>query len=145
MTGQYTSKVLYNTFYSDIKYKGLLYPSVENAYQAQKEPDQVKRMKYTRLSTSQAIYYGNRKRLSYNWLENRDKIMHELLEIKFQDKHFREELLSSDLDDTIFYNTDHNNYWGFCTCEKCRNKNQNKLKDMLIVIKNNYMEETVSQ
>ena len=128
---------LSNTYPCNVKYKGYLYKSAEAAFQAQKNESHVYKYSLTFLDSKGAKREGRRIDLIPNWDNMKDDIMFEIVKTKFeQNKDLMEKLLSIPDDELIEYNTWHDNYWGYCTCSKCKNKKKyNKLGKILSMIK----------
>lgn len=98
-----------------IEYGGIVYPSTEHAYQAQKtnDPD-------LRLQISKAPFKGIKrmvKDLRPDWEEVKVSIMKDLIELKFGP--LAQKLLDTDpmyLEEGNYW---HDNFWGNCSCPRC--------------------------
>lgn len=135
---------LSNFYPVDIIYKGQVYPSVEHAYQSAKTEDiNIKRLFESRkLSAKQARAEGKQIHidLSY-WKDIKDSVMYELIRIKFLTyPELKDKLLNTRDSDLVEENWWHDNYWGNCICERCKNKRGlNKLGNILLRVKSELM------
>lgn len=124
-----------------ITYEDLVFPSVENAYQASKSEDIEIRKKFQKLTPGEAKHLGGEINLRSDWDNVKDKIMTELLNLKFS---FKSDLLHilMDTHDSILVegNYWHDNYWGVCYCTKCPGKGLNRLGSILMDIRLHYSE-----
>ena len=116
------------------------YPTLEHAFQAYKTNDCNDREKIKNLETpGKAKRYGRKVTLRPFYELKKNNIMQKLLTLKF----FRNEDLKKLLLDTgdsliIEGNNWHDNYWGNCICEKCKNiKGQNVLGKQLMKVRCN--------
>ena len=112
----------------------------EAAYQAQKYAKQKSRNIYRTMAPSTAHLRGQKiKPLRPKWDEVKDELMHKVVFEKFyQNEKIRDILLSTGDEEIINENDYHDNYWGVCTCEKCREENiegQNKLGKILMQVR----------
>ena len=127
---------LSNLYRCDIEVEGIVYPSVEHAFQALKSNDPAIRKKIAETSTaSTATFLGKNLKIKDDWDIVRVDVMRELLRKKFAIKALRDRLLSCG--DVLFVegNTYHDNFWGSCTCPQCGNKGKNMLGTLLHVIR----------
>lgn len=107
---------------SSIEYDGITYPTVEHAYQAQKTLDKDLRLAVSELKTpSESKRFGKSVVLREHWDTIKVGIMVELCEIKFQTSYYKKQLLLTEDATLIEGNTWHDNFWGDCRCEKCKN------------------------
>ncbi len=100
-----------------IAYEGLIYPSVEHAYQAAKIQSKkvmlsdgtgyVSRSDFINLTASQVKKLGKKILLPHNWDDIKLEIMIELVNLKFQDTNFRKMLF-----DTGSKHLEERNSWG---------------------------------
>lgn len=129
-----------------ISYENLIYPSVENAYNAAKiyiEGDlnatniERKRRMFTSRSPSRAKTEGLEVEKRADWDEVKEEIMYELLKQKFTVyKDIRDVLISTGDDEIVVTNMWHDNYWGVCNCSACKDKEKhNKLGKMLMKLR----------
>lgn len=104
-----------------IRYGGLIYPSVEAAFQAQKTLDENERLEFTRLTASQAKKKGRTLKLRDDWEDVKVQVMYDLCLEKFRYESELKDLLLETGDEEIVENTTawHDNIWGNCDCLKC--------------------------
>ena len=126
----------YNVY---LEYEGIIYCSTEAAFQAAKSLDISERMRIARMSPSDAKRAGRKVQLRPDWEEIKDKVMYDVCYKKFTNNdalHLKERLLKTGKEELVEGNTWHDNYWGNCTCEKCKNiAGQNKLGKILMEIR----------
>ena len=140
--GQY--EFLSNFFMSPLSIEGIVFPTVEHAYQAMKSKDRnvwrvVSQLEYAH----QAKMYGKGIAIdpSVDWDKMRDEVMFRLLTAKFNIPHLRVALIKVQ-QDIVENNYWHDNYWGICLCDKCEGiKGQNRLGKMISVIRNGIIEQ----
>ena len=114
---------LSNFFTSPITYFGITYQSVEAAFQAQKAKTTEERLMFAKLKPNEAKKLGRKIALREDWEIVKYQIMYELCWLKF----FKNEELGAMLDATypkvlVEGNYWHDNTWGSCTCDKCKDK-----------------------
>ena len=86
-------RFLSNFYEREIEYEGLIYESSEAAYQAAKIFGKT-RKKFTELSPGQAKKLGQKVKLRPHWEEIKDRVMYEIVYIKFsQNEDLKEKLL----------------------------------------------------
>lgn len=110
----------YNVY---VEYEGTIYCSTEAAFQAAKTTDTTERARIARLSPSDAKRAGRRLQLRPDWEAVKDKVMYDVCLAKFTTNDsfkLRERLLDTGDEELIEGNTWHDNYWGDCTCDKCK-------------------------
>lgn len=120
--GEFTNgyKFLSNFYSAPIYYKGILYPTVEHAYQAQKYVSKTKQGRFQwRFGISlidypnSAKYAGNSARLRTGWEEMKDDLMYTLVKLKFSKcLHLKKALLATGNAELREGNTWHDLYWG---------------------------------
>lgn len=115
--GEY--RFLSNFWDVPVRYKDLVFPRIENAYQASKSPRSSIRREFLTLSARDAKEYGRSIALRPDWTHVRDKIMRKLISRKYRDPHLRALLLATGDAVLIEGNYWHDNYWGACTCQRC--------------------------
>lgn len=115
---------LSNFYAKPFEYKGIVYPHAEGAFQAQKCSTDEVRMKYTLIKNPVIAKRTGKKEpgLPENWNEIAYDVMKDILEVKFSNSELKEKLLSTGDAYIEEGNHWHDNRWGRCTCEKCRNK-----------------------
>ena len=103
---------------------GLTYPSVEHAFVAQKTTEYFFKRLIAALDADAAGLARARGRmikLRPNWDLMKLRVMRELVTIKFSQPQFEKVLLSSNNEELVECNYHHDNFWGNCLCEKCKN------------------------
>lgn len=105
---------------------GLIYPSVEHAYQAAKSLDPAVHERFQQTPSAGLVKrLGRSITIRPNWEQLKLPNMRRFLEQKFH----RTTALSLRLEKTgkrplIEGNTWHDNFWGACSCENCRHRAQ---------------------
>ena len=132
----------FSNFYQvTIHYKRRTFQSVELAYVSEKSNNNAFKNRIASLKGNQSGYakkLGRQVQLRKDWDDDKDKIMTELLLIKFNIPEFHNLLLSTRDGQLVEGNYWHDNYWGDCYCKKCQNKKGlNKLGNMLMDIREN--------
>jgi len=106
---------LSNFWLCEIEWEGLLYPSVEHAYQASKTLDLEWRKRISSLQNSRkAKKIGRLSKIRDNWEEIKQKIMEELIIKKFQIPELKQKLLNTEDAELIEGNNWGDTYWGIC-------------------------------
>lgn len=126
---KYEYDYLSNFYNSAVEYEGITYLNNEAAFQAQKTLDITERKKFSILSPSKAKYNGRCLKLRKDWEQVKDEIMYQICLAKFtQNEELKKKLLSTNNEELVEGTTGwHDNYWGNCECDKCKNitgKNQ---------------------
>ena len=128
---------LSNFYPSPISDGNLIFPTVEHMFQAAKT---INIKEYEEIAAAdtpgRAKRLGKTIALREDWEEVKDDIMYQALWLKFSIPEFREKLLATDDKELIEGNTWHDNTWGDCSCECCKDiKGQNRLGKMLMQIR----------
>lgn len=125
-------RFLSNFYKSPVWYEGVLYPSVENAYQALKFSDEEKRKMFCGISSFEAKKIGKTAVLPKNWNLIKVDLMKVLVFNKFSDTDFKKLLL-----DTKNKELKELNYWGdvFWGMDYKTGKGENKLGKILMVVR----------
>ena len=130
---------LSNFYNCYLTYEGIIYCSTEAAFQAAKTLDVAERERIARMSPSDAKKAGRKLVLRPDWEDVKDKVMYDVCFAKFtQNDSFRlkERLLATGDKKLIEGNTWHDNCWGDCSCEKCREiAGENRLGKILMQIR----------
>lgn len=128
---------LSNFFCSPVEHEGLVYPSIEHAFQAAKTSDH-----YLRITIKDAKTPGEAKRMGRNlklredWEEVKISIMKDLLREKFSSGTLFKRLIDTGEAILIEGNHWHDNFWGNCTCDRCKDiEGQNQLGKLLMEIR----------
>jgi ribA/ribD-fused uncharacterized protein len=127
----------YSNFYQvRITYEDFIFDSVEIAFVAAKTKDRYIRFILSKLKASdsgKAKRTGRKLKLRENWEIIKIPIMGKLIDQKFNYPKFRDKLLLSGSAELIEGNHWHDNFWGDCYCEKCKNiPGQNQLGKLLM-------------
>lgn len=126
---------LSNFYECPVSYNGITYNHTEGAFQAQKTLVENERKYVSSLTPGRAKRACSKRgldgfkiKLRPDWEVVKDQIMYEVLVAKFtQNKDLAEKLIATGERVLIEGNTWHDNYWGDCTCNDCKNiygKNQ---------------------
>ena len=114
---------------------GIGFTSVEAAFQASKtclDPEKSSDLRkyktllavFSRLTPDEAKVLGRNIKICDNWEEIKDEVMFNLVYQKFyNDLNLRAILLSTGSKHLEETNNWHDNYWGNCTCDKCKDIN----------------------
>lgn len=113
---------LSNFYPCTITLGGLTFPSVENAYQAMKCVNPSDMIQFTNIGPAEAKKLGRKVTMRSDFDNIKYNVMRSLLDQKFEDKTFKKMLLDTAPESIVEGNYWHDNYWGICTCEKCRNE-----------------------
>jgi ribA/ribD-fused uncharacterized protein len=128
---------LSNFYERDVTYNGLTYKNSEAAFHAQKTLDETERKQFTNLNPSASKKLGRKITLRSDWESVKTKIMYEICYAKFiQNSDLRAKLLATGdeyLEEGTYW---HDNCWGNCYCEKCKNiAGENRLGAILMEIR----------
>lgn len=122
-----------------IRYNGLTFHTVENAYQAAKCSNVTDMYQFTSIPPEQAKKLGRKISIRDDWDEVKLDIMKELLLQKFACPSLAEQLIATGDGYIAEDNYWHDNYWGICNCPNCIDKfpfeNQNHLGKLLMEIR----------
>jgi ribA/ribD-fused uncharacterized protein len=134
---------LSNFYESKIIYKDITFPTVEHAFQAAKSLSEEEQAAISIAKTPGiAKRLGRKVLLRPDWEEIKEKVMYECVKEKFKEPVLREKLLNTYPAELIEGNTWHDNYWGDCSCEKCKNiKGKNSLGKILMKVRSEIAEE----
>ena len=120
------------------------YPTVEHYFQAQKSLSlQERRMIAAAPTPGKAKYFGRHVDLRPDWEFKKLKVMKYALKRKFDTyPDLKKQLLATDDAILIEGNTWHDNFWGDCSCQKCKNiAGKNNLGKLLMMLRAEYREE----
>jgi ribA/ribD-fused uncharacterized protein len=131
----------------DVEYQGKTYKTSEHAFQAAKTLDPVEREWVAAAHTpGEAKRRGRKVHLRADWEEIKDQVMLDIVREKFKNSDMRHRLVESRDYILCEFNYWHDNYWGDCTCEKCKGINgQNKLGKILMQVRNEVIHEILEQ
>lgn len=113
-TGEYA--FLSNFATSVFRYEGILYTSVEAAFQAAKTSDREIKRRLAQYPPAEAKRYGRKIKLRSDWNDVKVSIMKELLRLKFNSDLFghRQALLNTGDAYLEEGNNHHDTFWGTC-------------------------------
>ena len=128
---------LSNFYECDITYNGLTYKNSEAAFHAQKTLNLAQRKQFTTLDPSESKKMGRKITLRNDWESVKTKIMYEICYAKFtQNEDLKAKLLATSdeyLEEGTYW---HDNCWGNCYCEKCKDiVGENRLGNILMQIR----------
>ena len=120
---------LSNFWPAPVEYDGLIYPTVENAYQAAKtDPDL--RLPFVNCPPEQAKRLGRKVPIRHGWENAKVNVMSTLLRKKFKDGELASRLLRTEGDEIIEGNGWGDTFWGIC-----QGKGENNLGKLLMKIR----------
>lgn len=125
---------------SAIVLDGVLYPTVEHAFQAAKMVNESDRLAISRAKTpGQAKRIGRSGLMRSDWEDVKVEVMRQCLMRKFLlNPLLRKQLRETGDEELVEGNTWHDNCWGDCSCSKCANKpGLNHLGRLLMEIRDN--------
>lgn len=134
-TGEY--RFLSNFYPCDIAFENVLYPSVENAYQAAKCWDTSDRIRFCSITAVQAKRLGKIVPIRDDWEEVKLFIMESLVKIKFSNNPSLKKLLI----DTGHTYLAEENYWGDTYWGTCKGIGENRLGRILMTVRNELIRE----
>lgn len=134
---------LSNFYESKIVHEDMTFPTVEHAFQAAKTLSEEEQAAISIAKTPGiAKRLGRKVLLRSDWEEVKERIMYECVKEKFKNPILREKLLNTYPAELIEGNTWHDNYWGDCSCEKCKNiEGKNRLGKILMKIRSEVIKE----
>ena len=121
-------------------YENQRWESAEAAFQAMKYSGQNKQIHkiFSKLSPSEAKALGKVINIRSDWKDVKLSIMRDILKEKFSIPYLKEKLIETNGYDLIEGNTWHDNFWGNCTCDKCKDiEGKNYLGKLLKQIRKN--------
>ncbi len=107
-------RFLSNFYPAIIRFDGLSFPTVENAYQAAKTLNPQERMLFEYVLPGKAKRMGKKVTKRSDWSEVKLSIMEELLRQKFADEHLKDKLLHTRNLRLIEGNVWNDTFWGVC-------------------------------
>lgn len=107
-----------------VEYDGLVYPNSECAWQSLKTLDKNIRSRFTTYSPQGAKKIGRRVDLRSDWEDVKYQLMVEVLYAKFSQNSDLGKILLTTGDELLVENTTgwHDNIWGNCECDRCKDK-----------------------
>jgi len=114
---------LSNFYPSLILVDGLLFPTVEHAFQAAKTRFMEEKVDIRdALTPAKAKRLGRKCCLRADWQSVKREVMLDCLRLKFNITDLRDKLLATGDATLVEGNTWHDNYWGVCMCPNCLHK-----------------------
>ena len=128
---------LSNFYECPITYDGITYTNSEAAFHAHKTLNEEERKQFAALDPSAAKKLGRKITLRSDWEEVKTKIMYEICLAKFsQNEDLKAKLLATGDEYLEEGNYWHDNCWGNCSCEKCKDiTGENRLGKILMEIR----------
>lgn len=136
-SGKYS--FLSNFYIVPISFEGIVYPSVEHAFQAAKSLDESERLRIMRLgSPGKAKKEGRYLKLRADWEEVKLGVMLTLLRKKFSFTDLKKMLINTENEELIEGNSWGDTYWG-----KYYGVGENKLGKLLMQVRSELTEEKI--
>ncbi len=108
----------------------IVYQAMKASYTADKE------MILNAKNGYEAKKLGKTIKIRRDWDQIRLRVMTEIVETKFRDPELMKKLKATAPHELIEGNYWHDNYWGDCTCDKCKNiKGENNLGKILMKVR----------
>lgn len=107
-------RFLSNFYPCEVEYEGIVYPSVENAFQAAKTLNNAERLQFTNVKPGIAKRLGRKVALRHDWEKVKVDIMKELLRKKFSQEHLKSKLLETGDRELEEGNRWNDRFWGIC-------------------------------
>ena len=134
---------LSNFYNASCIFEEKLYSTVEHAFQAAKSLDHAERDWIAAAgSPGLAKRLGRRINLRPDWEKVKFDVMEECLRSKFADSILKQKLLATGDEELVEGNYWHDNTYGNCSCEKCKDiVGRNMLGNILMKLRTEFMEE----
>lgn len=128
---------LSNYYSCPVTFGGITYENSEAAFHAQKTLSEKERRKFANLSPSESKRLGRKVTLRNDWEDIKTEAMYKVCFAKFsQNENLKRKLLDTGNQFLEEGTTWHDNCWGNCVCEKCRNiPGENRLGKILMKIR----------
>lgn len=122
---------------------GITFPTMEHFFQAMKADNMQDRLAIAAAPTpGKAKRLGRQCALRGDWEKVKEQVMEDGLRLKFADPELRKMLISTHPHELVEGTTWHDNEWGNCSCEQCKNiPGKNKLGKILMKLRAEFMEE----
>lgn len=122
---------------------GAVFPTMEHYFQAMKADI---RLDYFTIAAAptpgKAKRLGRQCVLRRDWEKVKEQVMENGLRLKFADPELRKMLIATHPHELVEGTTWHDNEWGNCSCERCKNiPGKNKLGKILMKLRAEFMEE----
>lgn len=124
-------RFLSNFYDTPVLFDGLIYPSVENAYQAAKSLDENVRKKFLSISSRDSKSLGKKINIRKDWDNIKLRIMFDLV----LDKFTRNDYLSWKLKNTGDLYIEESNWWGDKFWGTCNGFGENNLGKILMEVR----------
>lgn len=123
-----------------IRFKGgLQFTTVENFFQAMKTLDHSDRSKIAAMSPGESKRYGQKVKLRADWEDIKLEVMEYGLRKKFAPGTSWHRQLMESRGEIVEWNWWHDNYWGSCTCSRCKDEpGENHLGRLLMKIRSEF-------
>ena len=124
-----------------VTFYGMIFPSVEAAFQAAKCANHQDRVQFLTMTPQQAKRRGRQIQMRSDWDSRKLTIMHNLLVHKFNENpELIPKLIAIGSAVLVEGNTWHENFWGCCTCSRCGGRRgRNNLGRLLMQLRADYM------
>lgn len=128
---------LSNFYPCKIVYDGFTFTSVETTFQAAKCAERTDRLQFQYLEPVKAKRIGRQIKLRNDWEQVKLSILTEFIRLKFTgNPELLSKLLATGDALLVEKNTWHDNFYGDCKCDRCRNKpGKNHLGQILMKIR----------
>lgn len=129
------NRFLSNFYNAPVTYNGVCYANSEAAFQAQKQPSRAR--EFTKLPPNKAKALGRNVSLRRDWDDIKLAIMRNIVHAKFkQNTYLANKLIKTGNMEIIEQNYWHDNIWGDCDCNRCKNKpGKNELGKILMELR----------
>lgn len=117
-----------------VEFEGIVYPSVEHAYQAAKTTDAKTRSLFAQnMTPGQAKRFGQKVTLRHDWEKIKVSVMSNLVAAKFKNLDLAKKLAATGDAPLVEGNNWHDNFWGDCYCGRsaCEKRGENFLGKIL--------------
>ena len=130
-------KFLSNFHPCSVSYENVVFESVEHAYQYAKCYKSSDKTKILSAKTAkESKFFGRSVKLRKDWDKVKDGIMTDLVKQKFSKEPLKSLLLATESAKIIEGNFWHDNYWGNCLCDHCKNiRGRNMLGNILMGVR----------
>lgn len=120
-------------------YNGRDYSTAEHAYQSAKAAH-IRDALIIRnaVSPAEAKRLGKKVEMKSGWEDMKDEVMLDILLSKFKDPRLQAKLLATGGEKLVEGNYWHDNYWGSCHCDKCKDKGKNVLGELLMEVRGTF-------
>lgn len=115
---------------------GIEYPTVEHYYQASKSlAPTVRKVVAAQPTAAMAKKVGQGLAIRPDWPHVKEKVMLRALRVKFAEGTTHAAALMGFEGEIVEWNRWHDNYWGRCTCPRCRGLGTNRLGVLLMQVR----------